>query len=247
MKNESNSLYISASYYDRINFDTYPWWTSISVCILMLCTRICQRCAAHVWCPHEWNKKGTRRGAAPGKSYNRNRCAPMCCFVHFRMRTYVLECESVLRRVDTFASCGLQFGWKGKTGKSLHRSRYRRPVCVIKVSLSESVSRLNKVFRWTEFRVTLEENDMQASRWAQNRDCILSERLSILNLANGQSVTLENRRIFYFKKWRMKNIIVYWLYSPPFHWYSSLSLSLILFFQSFLLNVAIDISKYIII
>lgn len=118
------------------------------------------------------------------------------CFVHFHMRTYVLECESVLRRVDTFASCGLQFEWKGKTGKSLHRSRYRRPVCVIKVSLSESVSRLNKVFRWTEFRVTLEENDMRALRWAQNRDCILSERLSILNLANGQSVTLENRRIF---------------------------------------------------
>lgn len=90
MKNESNSLYISTSYYDRINFDTYPWWTSISVRILMLgththarwrcaCTFACVRvrvcvCVC-VWYPHEWNKKGTRR-VAPGKSYNRNRCAP---------------------------------------------------------------------------------------------------------------------------------------------------------------------------
>lgn len=219
MKNESNSLYISASYYDRINFDTCPWWTSISVCILMLCTRIRQRYTVHVWCPHEWNKKGTRRGAS-GKSYNRNRCAPMklllSTFVCVRTCLNARACCVEWIRLHRVV-CNLDE--RGKPGKAYIDRVIASPVCVIKVSLSESVSRLNKVFKWTEFRVTLEENDMQASRWAQNRDCILSERLSILNLANGQSVTLENRRIFYFKKWRMKNIIVYWLYSPPFLWY----------------------------
>lgn len=79
------------------------------------------------------------------------------CFVHFRMRTCLNARACCVEWI-----C-LQFEWKGKTRKEL-TSRYRRPVCVIKVSLSESVSRLNKVFRWTEFRVTLEENDMRASR-----------------------------------------------------------------------------------
>ena len=117
MKNESNSLYISTSYYDRINFDTYPWWTSISVRILMLGarTRTRWRCAcARIRtsetkrAPDEWRQE---------KVITEIVARLRSCFVHFRMRTYVLEYESVLRRVDTFASCSLQFGWKGKTGR----------------------------------------------------------------------------------------------------------------------------------
>lgn len=166
MRNESNSLYISTSYYDRINFDTCPWWTSISVCILMLCTRgrVCGSVALRV-CVTCAPAKHNLGHPTPGKSYNRNHCAPMkllCPLSYAYVRVWMRE--RVASSVNTFASCGLQFGWKGKAGKSLHQSRYRRSVCVIKVSLSESVSRLNKVFRWTEFRVTLEENDMRASR-----------------------------------------------------------------------------------
>jgi len=110
VKNESNSLYISTSYYDRINFDTYPWWTSISVRILMLhicmylytvgvmcariyvCACICVRCART---SAEWNKKEPS-DVAPGKNYNRNRCAPtklLCplsyAYVRARMQEHV--------------------------------------------------------------------------------------------------------------------------------------------------------------
>lgn len=206
VKNESNSLYISTSYYDRINFDTYPWWTSISVRILIFHTRMYMYMlgVVHVYVcdvrtSAEWNKKGIRRHREKIITEIIERLRS--CFVHFHMRTYVLECKSVLHRVDTFASCVVcNLNEKGKPGKAYIDRVIAGLVCVIKVLLSETVSRLNKVFRWTEFRVTLEENDMRASCWAQNRDCILSERLSILNLANGQSVTLGESKDFLLQK-----------------------------------------------
>lgn len=183
-------------------------------------------------------QKGQPTGGAGKKVITEIVARLRSCFVHFRMRTYVLEYESMLRRVDTFASCGLQLGWKGKTGKSLHRSCYRRPVCVIKVSLSESVSRLNKVFRWTEFRVTLEENDMRASRWAQNRDCILSERLSILNLTNGGNQSLWRIGRFFTSEMAYEKyncvLFIQFLISLVF----LTDITLMLFFRSFLFNFA---------
>lgn len=93
--------------------------------------------------------------------------------------------------------------------------------------------------------MTLEENDMQASRWAKNRDCILSERLSILNLANGQSVTLKNRRIFTSKMAHEKYNCVLIIKSPMPISISMISLTM-LFFRSFLFNLTIGISKCII-
>lgn len=138
------------------------------------------------------------RGAGKKLQRNRNRCASTKllypCIVYACVCTRVCHtcmCASAyvsrivrLRRMVVI--------WmKEEYWKSLHRLRYRQPVRVIKVSLSESVLRVNKIFTWTEFKVTLEENDMEAARWIQNRDCILSERFPILNLAN-KTISLEN-------------------------------------------------------
>lgn len=107
---------------------------------------------------------------------------------------YVCACTCVKARASTYGvNTRLQrVAAIWMKGESLHRSRYRQSVCVIKVLLSESIARLNKVFRWTEFRVTLWRKMTCKLRVGYRiENCILSQRFSILNLANEQSVTLQ--------------------------------------------------------
>lgn len=153
VKNESNSLYISTSYYDRINFDTCPRRTSISARILML--------GIHARRLHEWNKKRMarlREKVAAARNRNRASTKPL------HLCRCVRVCEARIRLEWPRLQRVVVIWMKEECWKSLDRLRYRRPVRVIKVSLSESVPWLNKIFRWTEFKVTLEENDMEAAR-----------------------------------------------------------------------------------
>lgn len=112
MKNESNSLYISTSYYDRINFDTCPRRTSISARILML--------GIYARCLHEWSKKGMARRrekvAAQPKSLRIYKAAlsvySVCVRVYTRV-SHVRVCERVCVSNSALATHGCDLNERG--------------------------------------------------------------------------------------------------------------------------------------
>lgn len=99
--------------------------------------------------------------------------------------------------------------------EALHRSRYRRPVRVIKVSLSESVSpdlikfSVERNLEWPFRKMTCKP------RRARNRDCVLWG-LSILNPASGQLATLENSALYL----EARNTAVYQRFTIRLYLYS---------------------------
>lgn len=111
----------------------------------------------------------------------------VCYFVMYAC-TYMRE-NAHLRMEWMFATCNSHLNERGKA----YIDRVITSLCNQGFAFWKHRTRLNKVFRWTEFRVTLWRKMTCKLRIEYGiENCIFSERLSILNLANRQSVTLEN-------------------------------------------------------